>query len=139
MELEAELGRTPSDAELADRMNCSREELDEMYKKSSVVSLVSLDDYLEQNHGTVSDFRSSGNPSPEIEYDIKETKQILANEINKLTEKERQVISLYYFEEMTVKEISEIMGVTESRISQIHSKSVSKLKMKLGKYRSVLF
>ena len=140
MELEAELGREPTSEELAGRLKITLPELDELYRKSSIVSLISLDDYLDQNHeAPIGSLSPSPSPSPEREFDIKETKMMLAEEINKLTEKERQVVSFYYFEELTVKEISEIMGVSESRISQIHSKAVSKLKMKLGKHRDVLF
>jgi RNA polymerase sigma factor for flagellar operon FliA len=139
-ELENLLGRPPTDAELAEHLGIDPGEIDELYRKSSIVSLISLDDYMEQNQE--SSFSSlSGSPglSPEKQYDVKETKKMLADEINKLSDKERQVISLYYFEELTIKEISHIMSVSESRISQIHSKAVFKLKTKLGKYRSLLF
>ncbi len=140
-ELESMLGRPPTEDEIAEKLNVSHEELDEMYRKSSIVSLISLDDYFEQNHEpNVRDLSGSGNESsPETHYDIKETKRMLAEEINKLSEREREVISLYYFEELTIKEISNIIGVSESRISQIHSKAVFKLKNKLGKHRSQLF
>ena len=111
-----------------------------MTRKSSIASLISLDDYIEQNNdGFAAGIADNLTASPEKQYDIKEAKQMLADEINKLSDREREVISLYYFEELTIKEISAIMGVTESRISQIHSKAVLKLKSKLGKHRSLLF
>ena len=64
---------------------------------------------------------------------------MLVEAINQLNEKEQRVVALYYFEELTLKEISKIMNVSESRISQIHSKAVLKLQKKLGKYKSILF
>ena len=63
---------------------------------------------------------------------------MLVDAINQLTEKEKKVVTLYYFEELTLKEISKVMEVSESRISQIHSKAVVKLQNKLGKYKSIL-
>jgi len=64
---------------------------------------------------------------------------MLTEAIEKLTDKEKQVISLYYYEDLTLKEISSIMLVTESRISQIHTKALGKLQGKLGKYKTLLF
>lgn len=136
--LEFELGREPSDEDVAAKMNVSIVEAQELMKKSTVSSLISLDDYLEQNHEP--DFVSNYNiETPEGSFEKKEAKKILMDAIAKLSEKEKKVITLYYFEELTLKEISTIMGVSESRISQIHSKAVFKLQTRLGKYKSVLF
>lgn len=139
-ELEAELGREPSDSELAERLDIPIEELHDTITKANAASVISLDDYVEQNN------EASGNivntdisSSPDLSYERLEAKQMLVDGINKLSEKERKVISLYYFEELTLKEISAILGVSESRISQIHSKAVLKLQAKLGKYKSLLF
>lgn len=139
-ELESSLGHEPSDEELAVKLNISVEETRELMKKSSVASLISLDDYLDQNH-EISFFgaRHSQGEGPEALYEKQEVKQILMDAIDKLNEKEKKVILLYYYEELTLKEISHIMGVSESRISQIHSKSVFKLQNKLGKFKSILF
>lgn len=138
-EVEAELGREPSELELAEKLDMTLEETKELIRKASVVSLVSLDDYLEQNHEV--DFKSNygKKESPEGHYEIKEVKELLADAIDKLSEKEQKVISLYYFEDLTLKEISKIMEVSESRISQIHSKAVFRLNTRLGKYKSILF
>ncbi|MDR2940232.1 MAG: FliA/WhiG family RNA polymerase sigma factor [Clostridiales bacterium] len=139
-ELEFELGREPTEEELADKLNISIDEVKELIKKSSVVSLISLDDYLEQNHEA--DYSAGNNnrkDSPEAIYEMQEVKELLKDAIDKLSEKERKVISLYYFEDLTLKEISKIMDVSESRISQIHSKAVLRLQTRLGKYKNILF
>jgi len=140
-ELENKTGRPPTDAELAERLNVGADELDEMIRNSSVASLISYEDFIEQGHeAAFSD--ESGNRSdmtPEAELDRKETKEMLADAISGLKEKEQRVITLYYYEELTLKEISKIMGVSESRISQIHSKAVFRLKNKMGRYRNLLF
>jgi RNA polymerase sigma factor for flagellar operon FliA len=138
--LEETLGRAPTDRELADKLGLTIEETQEQIRKSSVLGLISLDDYLDQNYETpLNGLTSQPQDSPESHTEKKERRQMLANAINKLTEKERLVVSLYYFEDLTLKEISSIMKVSESRISQIHSKAIMKLQGKLGKHKSVLF
>jgi len=69
---------------------------------------------------------------PEQVVDRQETKRILAEAIDKLTEKEQKVIALYYFEELTLKEISNVLEVSESRVSQLHTKALKKMKERLG-------
>ncbi len=140
-ELEFELGREPTEEEISIKLNISIEETKEILKKSSVVALISLDDYLEQNHeiSFSGGNASSQNDTPESQYEQQELKDMLEDAIDKLTEKEKKVITLYYFEDLTLKEISSIMGVSESRISQIHSKAVLRLKSRLGRYKSILF
>jgi RNA polymerase sigma factor for flagellar operon FliA len=134
------LGREATDEEVAEKLNLSLDETRSLIKKASVVNLVSLDDYLTQNHEDIS-LGSNNSPmeTPESQYDKKEMQEMLAEAIDKLSEREQKVITLYYFEDLTLKEISHIMGVSESRISQIHSKAVRRLQSKLGKYKSVLY
>ncbi len=138
--LEAELGRTPSYEEIAEKMNISVDDVKDVMQKSVASSLISLDDYVDSNKDViVSDVVEAKADSPDLTYEKKEVKAILIDAINQLTEKEKKVVTLYYFEELTLKEISKIMSVSESRISQIHSKAVVKLQNKLGKYKSILF
>ncbi len=138
--LEVLLGREPTEQELADKLEVSLDEVKDLLKKSSIASLISLDDYLEQNHEVAaSSLTGSKMDSPEAQYESAEVKSLLEEGINNLSDKEKRVITLYYFEDLTLKEISKIMGVSESRISQIHSKAVLKLQTKLGKYKSILF
>jgi len=139
-ELESELARQPSAAELAQKLSLSEEEVEDMIKKSSIMSLVSFDEYIEQNHESpiFADDRDS-DQNPEAALEVAEVKKMLAETISKLTEKQQRVVNLYYYEEMTLKEISVVMGVSESRVSQIHTAAVIKLKAKMGKYRSLLY
>lgn len=137
-ELEYELGREPTEEELSVKLSISLEETTELMKKSSVIALISLDDYLDQNH-EANFSNSAAEETPELHYEQQELKEMLVDAIDKLSEKEKKVITLYYFEDLTLKEISSIMGVSESRISQIHSKAVMRLKSKLGRYKSLLF
>ncbi len=138
--LEMELGREPSDKELANELEVSEDEVKDMLKKASVSSLISLDEYSEQNNGQVN-IKDSNNGlySPENELDKKEVKQMLIKALESLTEKEKIVVNLYYFDELTLKEISKVLDVSESRVSQIHSKAIVKLNTKLGNYRDILF
>jgi len=139
-DLEKELGREPTDEELSAKLEIPIGETRELIKKSSIVSLISLDEYLDQNHEAT--FGNLGQPpsnEPEAQYERKELQKTLSEAIDKLSDKEKRVVTLYYYEELTLKEISVIMGVSESRISQIHSKAVIKLKSKLDKYKSLLF
>lgn len=139
-QLESSLGREPTDKEIADFLQVSEDEAREMIKKSSVASLISLDEFSEQNNGHVNiKDESKSAYVPEIELDAKETKKILVEALETLTEKEKIVVNLYYFDELTLKEISNVLDVSESRVSQIHSKAILKLNTKLGEHKNILF
>ena len=139
-ELESEYGREPTYEEIAEKLNISVDEVKDVLQKSVASSLISLDDYVDPNKDvTIADVVETKSDSPDLSYEKKELKETLINAINRLTEKERKVVTLYYFEELTLKEISSIMEVSESRVSQIHSKAVIKLQNKLGKYKDILF
>ena len=131
--LESVLGRTPTSEELAEELQVSLEELDAMVNQTQVANLVSLDEYLEQGSEVKAE---EGNKAaflqPEQVVERQDLKRLLAEAINELTEKEQKVIALYYYEEMTLKEISSILEVSESRVSQLHTKSLRKMKEKLG-------
>lgn len=129
---EIENGREPSEEELSKILNLSIKEVKNLIKNASIYNLISLDDYLDQSHEKVNNnLILNDNTLPEKELDKKETKKILVNILEELTEKQRLVISLYYYEDLTLKEISKIMNVSESRISQIHSNTIKILKKKL--------
>lgn len=139
-EIENELKRSASDQEVADKLRINVDEFHKLINDVSVSSMVSLEDYLEQNYEIGiepgSDARSED--KPELYVEINETRDILADSINKLPEKEKTVITLYYYEELTLKEISAIMGVSESRISQLHTKAILRLKGKFLRHKSSL-
>ncbi|WP_094547383.1 FliA/WhiG family RNA polymerase sigma factor [Petroclostridium xylanilyticum] len=139
-ELEAKLGRPPLDSEIAGQLGISIDDFHKIINDLNVSHLISLDEFLEQNYEMNVEFFNDnqlGNPTTYIESN--EIKSILASAIDKLSDKEKTVITLYYFEELTLKEISAIMKVSESRISQLHSKAVTRLRSKLGKHKSILY
>jgi RNA polymerase sigma factor for flagellar operon FliA len=140
LELEMELGREPTQDELAQWLGIEPTQVSEEIKKSSLMSLISLDDYLEQNHeASFAQPEGAGDDLPDALIAKQELKQELADAIAHLTEKEQHVVALYYYEELTLKEISKVLQVSESRVSQIHSKSMLKLRARLGKHKASLF
>jgi RNA polymerase sigma factor for flagellar operon FliA len=140
--LEKKLGRPATDEEVAEAMSISTEELNQMTLEVSGTSVVSLDDvkYIGSDSDEVAvldTVESQTVPSPEARLEREEMKQLLVEAINKLPQREREVIALYYYEELTLKEIGEVLGVTESRISQLHTKAIMRLRGYLSRSRSV--
>jgi RNA polymerase sigma factor for flagellar operon FliA len=139
-ELENQLGHSASDQEIADKLGITIEELNKLLQEVSVSQMISLEDYLEQNHETGFDLFSMQRETnlPEQRMEVVEVKEILADTIEKLPEKERTVVTLYYYEELTLKEISLIMKVSESRISQLHTKAIMRMRGKLERLKSAI-
>ena len=139
-ELENELGHSASDQEVADRLGITLDEFNKLLQEVNISQMISLEDYLEQNHETGLDQfsmqREEG--SPEQRMEVIELKEILADAIDKLPEKEKMVVTLYYYEELTLKEISLIMNVSESRISQLHTKAIMRMRGKLDRIKSAI-
>ncbi len=140
-ELEQQNGRTPSDEEMATHLNISIEEFDELVKKSNVSALVSLDEQVSaEGTSTFMDISVESEIGiPDEEIGKADIKKMLVDALETLNEKEKIVISLYYFDELALKEIATVLSVTDARISQIHSKALFKLRNKLGKYQDILF
>jgi len=125
--LQNEHGADIKDELIAKELGITLNELNKLMADVSLFSLVSLDEKIEEN----SNFSIKSNNlemSPEGNLFDKETKLILKDRIDSLPERERTIISLYYYSELTYKEIAEILGISESRISQLHSKSIIKLR-----------
>ncbi len=135
--LEHELGRVPTDREVADALEMSIDDFQESLLQISNSTVIALDELW-----TVSD--SSGDQvslldtmkdpnavDPARELGVSELKDRLANAISRLPEREKLVIALYYYESLTLREIGEVLGVTESRVSQLHTKAVLRLKSRL--------
>lgn len=138
-EMENELGHAASDQEVADKLGISLDDFYKLLNDVNVSSMVSLEEFLEQNYEIGVDVSySNKDDNPEKYAEISEIKEILEDSIEKLPEKEKIVISMYYFEELTLKEISAIMKVSESRISQIHTKAILRLKGKLARHKSLI-
>ena len=135
--LEHELGRVPSDKEVADALEMSIDGFQESLLQISNSTVVALDELW-----TVSDssgdqvslldtMRDPNAVDPARELGVSELKDRLANAISRLPEREKLVIALYYYENLTLREIGEVLGVTESRVSQLHTKAVLRLKSRL--------
>lgn len=134
-EVEAETGRSATDEEIAVKIGITDGELVDWQGQMSVTNLISLNEYLEQGSEIPYERYSSGQfDSPEEVMEQNELKEMLQKSLEHLTEKERKVILLYYYEELTLKEISNILEVSESRISQLHTRAIQKMKEKLGNY-----
>lgn len=132
-ELEGTLGRAATNEELAQVLEISVEELEGLVNQTQIANLVSLDEYLEQGSEIRPDLGNTPRfEQPEAVIERQELKKMLAEAIDTLTENERKVIAFYYFEELTLKEISRILEVSESRVSQLHTKALRKLKERLG-------
>ena len=138
--LERELGRPATDEEMAKELGISLEEYYTWEGQTQASRLVSIDECMEQGLEIQPDSSvKSKFDSPESVIERQELKRELEEAISVLTEKERKVILLYYYEELTLKEISMIMEVSESRISQLHTKALQKLKQRLGDHIGILY
>ncbi len=138
--IEAQVGRAATDDELAAELEISTDELNSWQGQAMVTNLVSLDEFTEA--GSEIKMNAAANShfeQPETAVEREELKQNIAKALDSLTEKERSVIVLYYYEEMTLKEISRVLEVTESRVSQLHTKGLQKMKGQLGDFAAILF
>jgi RNA polymerase sigma factor for flagellar operon FliA len=134
--LEGQLGRTPTDEEMSAKLDMSVEEFQDALLEIANSSVLALDDLWtfadpEGSGGQISVLDTIQDPNaidPEIEAHTSELKDRLADAIESLPERERLVIALYYYENLTLREIGEVLGVTESRVSQLHTKAVLALR-----------
>ena len=137
-DLEVRFGRQASNEELAAELGVSVDELEELVNQTQIANLVSLDEYLEQGSEVRAEYGNAPRfEQPEMIVERQELKKILAEAIDSLTENEQKVIAFYYFEELTLKEISKILEVSESRVSQLHTKALRKMRERMGSDISV--
>lgn len=135
-ELENELRRPPTDAEVAKAMGITVEEHGELLSQLSYTSMLALEELWnvgekDDKVSLIDSIEDTTSPDPAVSFEFEEMKTILADAIKKLPERERTVIALYYYDSLTLREIGEILGVTESRVSQLHTKAVIRLKAKM--------
>ncbi len=137
--IEMRTGKTASDEEIAEELGLSGDELLDWQSQLKVTNVVSLNEYVEQGAEPVMDaHRNSHFIQPEDMVSQQEMKQMLAETLEKLTEKEKQVVLMYYYEDMTLKEISKVLDVSESRVSQLHTKAIVKMRKHMGDYLDIL-
>lgn len=140
-EIEVSTGHSATDEEIAAGLGISEEEYIEWQSQMKVTGLVSLNEYMEQGSEVPQDYNrhtTSRFESPEENIEKQELVKVLGDALELLTEKERKVITLYYYEDLTLKEISSILEVSESRISQLHTRALQKMKKKMGTYMGIL-
>ena len=140
-EIEQETGHVATDEEIAQALGITDEEYLDWQSQMKITGLVSLNEYMEQGSDVPQDagrHTTSHFASPEESVEKEELAKVLGEALALLTEKEQKVITLYYYEEMTLKEISSILEVSESRISQLHTRALQKMKVKMGDYMGIL-
>lgn len=132
--LEAKLQRTATDAELADELEVTADELRDLFAQLQMTSVVALDDLIGVGKGTASlaetlpDDRAEDPVAALVDRD---SRRQLAEAVERLSDRDRIVVTLYYFENLTLAEIGKVLGVTESRVCQLHTRAVLRLRSKL--------
>jgi RNA polymerase sigma factor for flagellar operon FliA len=136
--LEASLRRTPTEAEVADEMGVTLDELHGVFSQLSLANVVALEELLHAGSeggdrlSLMDTLEDTAADNPVEVAEDRELRRLLARAVNTLPEREKTVVTLYYYEGLTLAEIGEVLGVTESRVSQIHTKSVLQLRAKLA-------
>ncbi len=130
--LENELGREATDEEVASAMGITLGELKNIMGQLGAATVMPLDEYIQ------AETQDYSNPGPQESLERQELQDTLAKAIDRLPEKEKLVVTLYYYEELTLKEISLILHLTEARISQLHSKAVLRLRGQLARMKANL-
>lgn len=126
--LENRLGRSPTEAEIAAELGITVKELQDIMLQTASFNVISLEEAIFEGY----QFGGTNNYLPEDILCEQETYKTLKNNISLLPEREKQVVSLYYYNNLTYKEIGQVLGISESRVSQLHSKAISRLKAKLS-------
>ena len=139
LNIEMRTGKNATDEQVAGELGLEQEELTEWQSRLKITNVISLNEFLEQGQEPVMDARGNSHFSqPEDVVSESELKQVLEEALEVLTEKEKKVILLYYYEDLTLKEISKVLEVSESRVSQLHTKALLKMRAKMGKYMDIL-
>lgn len=133
--LENKLGRTVKDNEIASELGMKVNDFHQILLKISATSLISINEGWRSDDGDklsiVETIESPNSLNPDVIFEKEEIKKIITKIIEELPDKERKVLVLYYYEDLTLKEIGKILNVTESRVSQLHTKAICRLKVKL--------
>lgn len=143
--LELELGRIATDEEIAEELGYSMSKFQSFVKDASVTAMVYLEDILPGDDGAqqnkrIMDMLKDDQAENALELiELSESKRLLADAISKLPDKEKLVLELYYYEGLNLKEIGEVMNLSESRISQLHTKSILRLRGRLSRRKNQMF
>lgn len=135
VELETKFKRMPSEEEVANFLDIPVKKMEEIYAKVDAGNVSSLDDTVYDGNDSTTTLANTVEDkkveNPQVELEKNELRVALIERLEELNEKERMVITLYYYEKLTLKEIGQVLEISESRVSQIHSKAIFKLKSKL--------
>jgi RNA polymerase sigma factor for flagellar operon FliA len=137
-ELESKLGRAPNDEEIAAKVGITTDELEGSLTDISRSSIAALDELWTvsgsggDSIALIDTIEDTQGPEPQSAFAQTEMREAIADAISRLPEREKLVITLYYYEDLTLREIGEVLGVTESRVSQLHTKAILRLKARLG-------
>jgi RNA polymerase sigma factor for flagellar operon FliA len=135
-ELESKQGRAPTDEEIAEKVGITTDELEESLVDISRSSIAALDELWSTSSegdqvSLLDTLEDPESVKPADALDETEMREALAEAISRLPEREKLVVTLYYYEELTLREIGEVLGVTESRVSQLHTKAILRLRSRL--------
>ncbi len=134
-ELEQRLGRAPQDSEVAEAVGVTLDEYYDMVAKVKAVTLLSIDELIgpsqHDRKSLLECLENVGSKNPFVQLKSKGVRELIVENIEQLPEKQKLVLSLYYYEDLNLKEIGKVLDVTESRVSQLHTQAVNKLRQKL--------
>ena len=137
-EIETATGRAATDEEIAQKLEISTEDFADWQSQMKITGVVSLNEFMESGSEIPAEQHNQNRfDEPEKVIEKGELKEVLGQALELLTEKEKKVILLYYYEDLTLKEISNILEVSESRVSQLHTRALQKMKAKMGNYMGV--
>ncbi len=135
IELETELGRSASDEEVAEKLNMNLEEFYDLINQVRPVSVLSIDEAATFSNvdkkSILNLLEATKINNPFNQLNLKSVKEVVTKAIEELPERQRLVLSLYYYEDLNLKEIGKVLRVTESRVSQLHAQAISRLRAKL--------
>ena len=134
-ELQNTLGKSPTDAEMAQKLDMPVEEYHKILGKTYTSNILSLEELISDNSSD--SMLSSSDSNTEHQIESKELSEVLISAVKSLSEKEQIIISLYYYEGLKSKQIASVLEVSESRVSQLHAKALMKLKYNIKKYTDV--
>jgi RNA polymerase sigma factor for flagellar operon FliA len=138
--LEAQLGRSATDQEIASSMGIDQKEYQKILMKISGTSILSLSDVWftgdENDKVSIGDsIEAPASLNPDVIVEKDEIRRVIVEAISELPDKEKKILVLYYYEDLTLKEIGQVLEVTESRVSQLHTKAILRLRSKLTNIR----
>ena len=137
-EIETTTGRAATDEEIAQKLEISTDDFADWQSQMKITGVVSLNEFMESGSEIPAEQHNQHRfEEPEEVIAKEELREVLGQALELLTEKEKKVILLYYYEDLTLKEISNVLEVSESRVSQLHTRALQKMKVRMGNYMGV--